>query len=445
VIGGGSLRLRLLLAGSIGIAIASLAAALLLGAAFERAALDAFDRRLADDLVTVAGLVAADGDDGFRLRREPADDRFARVFSGHYWRVGDGATARHSRSLWDHPLALAPPPADAAVRFGSTAGPMGQQLRTAERMIRLPGATVPIRVWVASDEAGLRAEIGAFRWLAGASVAALAALLLLAAVWQVGYGLRPLRAMAGVLERVESGESERIEMDGVPAEVRPVVAHLNRLLARHDDMVRRARDATQDLAHALKTPLAVLDAEAQRPGPAFAATVADQVGRIRSVIERELAAVRPADTRRSAPVADIAGRLVQVLGRVHAERELALELSVAPSLRFRGAPEDLEEMLGNLLDNACKWARSRVRVSAGAGEDGGLWIEVEDDGPGMSAADRELARGRGVRLDERVPGNGLGLDIVARIARAHGGELLLDASSSGGLAARLRFGGGSGG
>jgi signal transduction histidine kinase len=440
VIGGGSLRLRLLLAGSIGIAIASVAAALLLGAAFERAALDAFDRRLADDLVTVAGLVARDGDDGFRLRREPADDRFGRVFSGHYWRVGDGPGARHSRSLWDHPLALPTPPTSPAVRFGAAAGPMGQQLRTAERMILLPGVGAPIRVWVASDEADLRAEINGFRWLAGGSVAALAGLLLLAAVWQVGYGLRPLRAMAGVLARVDRGESERIEMDGVPAEVRPLVARLNRLLVRHDDMVRRARDATQDLAHALKTPLAVLDAEAQRPGAAFARTVADEVSRMRNVIERELAAVRPADTRRSAPVAEVTRRLVDVLARVHSDRPLVFETDVAPSLRFRGAPEDLEEMLGNLLDNACKWARARIRVAAGAGADESLWIEVADDGPGMSASDRALARGRGVRLDQRVPGSGLGLDIVARIARAHGGELLLEEGNSGGLVARLRFG-----
>ena len=437
--GSASLRLRLLLAGCIGIAIAAVAAALLLGAAFERAALAAFDRRLADDLVTVASLVARDGDEGFRLRREPADDRFARVFSGHYWRVGDGAEARHSRSLWDHPLALAATPADAAVRFGGAPGPMGQQLRTAERMILLPGARAPIRVWVASDEAALRAEIARFRWLAGGSVAALAGLLLLAAVWQVGYGLRPLRAMAAVLARVERGESERIEPDGVPSEVRPLVAHLNRLLVRHDDMVRRARDATQDLAHALKTPLAVLDAEAQRPGPGFAVTVADQVARMRGVIERELAAVRPADTRQNAPVADIAGRLVGVLARVHADRSLAIEVDVDSTLRFRGAPEDLEEMLGNLLDNACKWARSRIRVAAHQGADGALCIEVIDDGPGMGEDDRALARGRGVRLDERMPGNGLGLDIVARIARAHGGELLLEAAPSGGLAARLRF------
>jgi signal transduction histidine kinase len=434
-----SLRTRLLVAGAAGIAFASAIASLLLGAAFERFAFDAFERRLADDLLTVAGLVASDGDAGFRLRREPADARFARVFSGHYWRVGDGDAAQHSRSLWDHPLPLAAPPSDGELRFGSMPGPLGQQLRTAERMIVPAGATNAVRIWVASDERPLREDIARFRWIAGASVAFLAGLLLLAGVVQVGYGLRPLRSIAAAISRVESGEPGHIDGATAPAEIRPLLEQLDRLLARHAALVRHGRAASQDLAHALKTPLAALDAEAQRPGPELPRVVATQVARMRAVIERELAAARPADTARRVPIAPAVDRLVALFGRIHADRGLGYQVDVPADLCFRGAVEDLEEMLGNLLDNASKWACARVRISARVAPGGGLEIAIADDGPGMSESERAIARGRGQRLDEQVPGDGLGLDIVARIAAAHGGSLDLGVAPEGGLLARLRF------
>lgn len=432
----GSLRARLWLSGAAGIGMAALLAAWLLGAAFERAVMDAFDRRLADDLVTVAGVLARDGE-GVRLRREPADGRYARPFSGHYWQVGEGEAAFRSRSLWDFEPAL---PAEAApptgVHWHTLAGPQGQRLRGAEQWLRLPGVASPVRVWVASDEAIPRAQVAQFRWLAGGSVALIAGLLLLGAAAQVRYGLRPLRGIARLLAQVRSGERARLDAAGLPAEVRPLARHLNELLGHHEHMVARARASAEDLAHALKTPLAVLDAEAQRPGEALPGTVREQVARMRAVVERQLAAGTPVDTRRRTPVAPVAARLADYLAAAHPRVAFARE--VPADARFAGRAEDLEEMLGNLMENAAKWARARAVVAA-AQDAGGLWIEVRDDGPGLPATQREQALCRGVRLDERVEGSGLGLAIVADLAAAHGGRLALDDAPEGGLCARLVF------
>lgn len=432
-----SLRGRLLLASVAGIAIASLAAAWLLGAAFERAAMGAFERRLADDLVTVIGVVARDGGGGVRLRREPADGRYARVFSGHYWEVGQGASALRSRSLWDFEP-VRPAQAGAEVAYTDLIGPQGQRLRSAERSVRLAGVAEPVRVWVASDLAILRAEVDEFRWLAGLSFALLAAALMLAAAAQVRYGLRPLRGMADTLARVRRGDSQRLDRDRLPTEVQPLAAHLNELLDHHERMVARARTAAQDLAHALKTPLAVLDAESQAPGGHLPDVVREQVARMRHVVDRHLATGAPADARQSTELAPVLANLLALMGSVHRTRGLALESQAPPGLRFRGAGDDLEEMLGNLLDNACKWAQARVRVEARAA-DGRLWIEVQDDGPGLPEAQRAAALQRGVRLDERVPGSGLGLAIVRGIAESYGGELSLAVAPGGGLAARLEL------
>ena len=432
-----SLRGRLLLASVAGIAVASLAAAWLLGAVFERAAMGAFERRLADDLVTVIGVVARDGGGTVRLRREPADGRYARVFSGHYWQVGEGAAALRSRSMWDFEPQRARSAA-AALAFADIDGPQGQRLRSAEREIRLAGVPAPVRVWVASDQAILRAEVDEFRWLAGLSFAVLAGALMLAAAAQVQYGLRPLRGIADTLAGVRRGDSQRLERDRLPTEVQPLAEHLNELLDHHERMVSRARTAAQDLAHALKTPLAVLAAEAASADATLPATVREQVARMRSVVDRHLATGAPPDSRQSAPLSPALASLMALMGSAHRDRALALVDDSAPGLRFRGAVDDLEEMLGNLLDNACKWARGRVRVEAGASP-GRLWIAVHDDGPGLAEAEREAVLGRGVRLDQRVAGSGLGLAIAHDIAASYGGTLSLSPSPDGGLAARLEL------
>ncbi|KFN51397.1 sensor histidine kinase [Arenimonas composti] len=434
-----SLRGRLLAAGIPGIVLAAAGAAWLLGAAFERSALDALDRRLADDLAYVAGALGRDGDGGVHLRRTPSDRRYAGVFSGHYWYVDDGSDDFRSRSLWDHPLALPPRPQGTGdLRYGELAGPRGQTLRTAEQMLRLPGVGAPVRVWVGSDIGELRADVAWFRWQVAAAAALLAATLLIAAAWQVRYGLRPLQGLAEKLALLRRGHAASIDAAALPAEVRPLGEHLEELLRHHERMVQRARESAQDLAHALKTPLAVLASEAEQPGPALPAQVDEQVQRMRRVIERHLAAASPAPAHAETAVAPVLERLLAFMASAFRDRGLAMAADAATGLKFRGTADDLEEMLGNLLENACKWARARLSVRAGRDGDR-LWIDVSDDGPGLPPEQRAAVLQRGVRLDERVAGSGLGLAIVLDIAASYGGSLELDDAPGGGLRARLRL------
>lgn len=435
----GSLRGRLLLAGVVGVVLAALASAVLLGAAFERSAQRAFDRTLDEDLDTLIGLAEVSRDGRVVLRREPSGERYDRVFSGWYWSVGEGDARRHSRSFWDSAeLAIADAPADGSRFYGTVDGPREQRLRVAEQRVRFSGAPEAQVFAVAGDLAHVDEEVREFRVLAGVAVALIATVFLVAIGLQVQFGLRPFRRLAGTLERIRNGEDLRFADTTLPRELAPLANQIDVLLDDHARRVQRARNAAQDLAHALKTPLAVLAAESERPGPELPRRVSEEVSRMRAAVDRHLAGNLAADSRQRTPVAAVADDLVAVMRRVHADKALALEVDAATDAVFPGSAEDLEEMLGNLLDNACKWASSRVAVTAAKTADG-LRIAVEDDGQGLDEDAATQALQRGVRLDERTPGSGLGLDIVSGIAASYDGRLALERSASGGVRAVLEF------
>lgn len=435
----GSLRARLLLAGVVGVLLAALASALLLGAAFERSAQRAFDRTLDEELDTLIGLAEVAPDGRVVLRREPSGERYDRVFSGWYWTVGEGGSRRHSRSFWDSAeLAVEPPPADGARLYDTVDGPRDQRLRVVEQRVRFDGAAQPQVFAVAGDLAQVTREVREFRLLAAAAVALIATLLLVAIGLQVQFGLRPFRRLAGTLARIRNGEELRFADAPLPRELAPLAGQIDTLLDDHARRVQRARNAAQDLAHALKTPLAVLAAESERPGPALAAHVATEVARMRAAVERHLAGNLGADSRQRTPVAPTVDGLLAAMRQVHADRALRIEPRIAPDAVFAGSADDLEEMLGNVLDNACKWAATRVAVAASMHAEA-LHIVVEDDGPGLEPDAAAQAVQRGVRLDQRTPGSGLGLDIVAGIAASYDGTLTLDRAPAGGLRATLRL------
>jgi signal transduction histidine kinase len=286
-------------------------------------------------------------------------------------------------------------------------------------------------------------DIRAFRnyviwWLGG-----LAILLALGIAALMRWGFRPLRRVREDLNKVREGDIARLTGD-YPSEIEPLVQDLNALIASNREIVERARTHVGNLAHALKTPLAVLQNEtAAAPGP-LAAKVAEQTAIMREQVEHHLNRARMAAQANVigvvAPIAPVVAALVRVMRKVHQERQLEIDVAVPPDLRFRGEKHDLEEMTGNLLDNACKWAASRVRITASrsdAGRRALVCIDFEDDGPGLAAADRAAALARGARLDETKPGSGLGLAIVVELARIYGGSLELEASELGGLSARL--------
>lgn len=434
-----SLRRRLLLAGAIGIAVATFAAVLLLGAAFERTALRSLDRRLDEDLDRLIALAGAGADGRPHLTREPLDERYDRVFSGWYWAVELPDGVRVSRSAWDaasfEPLLAA---ATAARRHHEAEGPRAQPLRVATQRVLLAGATSPTAFAVAGNLADVRADAGDFRWLAGGAFASIALALLAVIAWQVGFGLRPLRRVATTLERMQHDAGVRFADGNLPAEVAPLAVQVNRLLDDHARRVERAGRAAADLAHALKTPLAALSLESRTRGDDFARRVATEVDRMQVAVERHLGGRGEVDTRQRVAALEVAQALEALMRRVHAARGLSIEVEGDPALRFAGRREDLEEMLGNLLDNACKWARSRVRVRITA-HGAGIGLQVDDDGPGLDPGQHGLALQRGVRLDQRAPGSGLGLAIVEDLASAHGGVLRLGRSELGGLCATLAF------
>jgi signal transduction histidine kinase len=266
--------------------------------------------------------------------------------------------------------------------------------------------------------------------------------LLLAGLAQVRTGLRPLVELRARLVAVRQGRAPRVA-GRYPAEVEPLVEDLNALLGDREASVARAQAQAGDLAHGLKTPLAVLAQEAERVAraghPELGTTIAQQVERMRRQMDFHLAHARAAASgaRLGArcSVAESVEGLVRTLERLHAERGLVIEASVADELAVRC---QRQEMLGNLLDNACRWARRRVTVAASvAGER--VVLRVDDDGPGLAPSLRDAVLQRGMRADESAGGSGLGLAIVRELAELHGGSIGLEGSPAGGLRARLEL------
>ncbi|ALA84208.1 ATP-binding protein [Stenotrophomonas maltophilia] len=430
-----SLRRRLLLVAGIGLVLVSVLASVLLGELFKRSARDRLDHELQQDMLTLLAQAEVDPEGQLRLRQEPNDARFQRVFSGAYWQIADqqGKVLLQSRSLWDQTLAAT---ADGPTQR-NLPGPMQQSLRARVQQVRLPRAAQAYVAVVANDRSALDADVAAFRQRTAIALAVLVAAWLAVLASQVHFGLRPLRGLRQQLERIRRGEAERIDRRQLDLEIAPLADELDALLDHHQRMVARARSSAEDLAHALKTPLSVLAAETQGDGRDWRRTLHEQGARMRASIDRYLAAGLAVDHRQRSEVAPAAEALCRLMTRVHAGRGIHFRVDVAPGLAFAGAVTDLEEMLGNLLDNAGKWARHDVRLRALAQQDR-LHIEVRDDGPGLDEAKLESVLQRGVRLDERVEGSGLGLAIAADIAASHGGSLRLS-NENPGLRARLEL------
>ena len=258
----------------------------------------------------------------------------------------------------------------------------------------------------------------------------------LIALLLVGSALRKVDAVRTSVASLRSGERKRLESGGL-AELEPLVRDMNALLDHRERVVRRALATAGDLAHGLKTPLAIVAQEAERLD---AATIAEQVERMRRQIDYHLARARTSGS--GAPYGahvelhSVAERLVRTIGRLYADKAIALAIDIPESCTVRCETEDLEEMLGNILDNACKWARSSVTISASR-TPAGVAIVVDDDGPGIESAIRERVLQRGVRADEASPGSGLGLAIVSDLINLYGGTLTLDTAARGGLRVQL--------
>ncbi|MDR3527165.1 MAG: HAMP domain-containing sensor histidine kinase [Rhizomicrobium sp.] len=444
-----SLAARLILAAAVWAAIGLAAGGFVLSNAFVAAMRDNFDTGLQVDLDGLIAAAEPDAEGAIALRERFLNRRFARAYSGLYWQIepSGGMPVMISHSLLDQTLHAHDLVHKQGVAWGYADGPLDQRLRVLTRKLSFPVTATKdpkdfktYTVIVAGDMASVDASIGEFNNTILWSFTALFLGLVAAVFLQVRVGLQPLRQVEKSLARIRSGAAQRLEGQ-FPAEIAPLASELNSLIEHSAEVVGRARTHVANLAHFLKTPLTVLVAEADaNPGP-LADSVKRQAGAMRRQVDHYLTRARTAGALNAlgnrTAVAPVLEDLARVMTRIHTARGIDIAVDCPSTLYFRGERQDLEEMAGNLMDNACKWAKTRVLVDAAKQDGRSFRLVVADDGPGLAAEDRGRVMDRGERLDESVPGSGLGLSIVRDIAKLYGGALALEKAAIGGLSAEL--------
>ncbi|WFU30353.1 sensor histidine kinase [Bradyrhizobium brasilense] len=452
--GGTSLATRLFVSATAWVVVILAITGVILSSVYRDATERAFDRRLNLYLRTLIAEVATPDEPADRQFQSLGEPLFDLPLSGWYWQITRTDTekgeTRASRSLWDKKLPkLEEHGAEltaAGVRLGYVDGPEGQSLRVVERPVDL-GADGKFLVSVAGDATEIFDETRSFDYYLGGTFAALGIVLLLTTIFQVRYGLAPLKRISDAIADIRSGRAERLE-GRFPVEIAPLARETNALIDANREIVERSRTHVGNLAHAIKTPLSVIvnEAAAHTADP-FASKVLEQADLMRDQVahhlERARIAARATIVSTITDVAPVIEALRRTMEKIHRDRDLSIEAKADPAARFRGERQDLEEMVGNLVDNACKWAASQVFVevtvvppeASGAGPR--LRIVVDDDGRGLSEAERAQVSRRGQRLDESKPGSGLGLSIVTDLAGLYGGNLALNNAPIGGLRAEL--------
>ncbi|VAW18162.1 Sensor histidine kinase [hydrothermal vent metagenome] len=447
-----SLTARLLLsAGAWSVLVLALTG-LLLSSLFRSAVERSFDDRL-DVFVKslIAELNVAD-DGSLTISRDLPEPRFNFPLSGWYWEIavaGEGkASPLGSPSLLDQRLdlsAIGGLNADATTADYLT-GPDGEILRVLVRQIRFSAREAPLMFTVAGDAGEIDAAARDFNETLFLSLSILGLGLLVSAFLQVRYGLSPVRALRRSVAEIRAGRQKRLTGD-YPSEISPLAEEVNLLLDTNEEVIERARTHVGNLAHALKTPLSVLRNEAGGLDGALAGKVEEQVSIMREQVDRHLERARVAARANvlgaSTDVAPVLSSIVHALEKINSDKAIDAKVDCPLSARFRGEKQDLEEMVGNLLDNAFKWARAKIIIEVNivrSSDDAAfLSISIEDDGPGLTEDERAAALQRGQRLDESKPGSGLGLSIVADIALMYKGTFELDDGRIGGLRTRLQL------
>ncbi len=376
-----------------------------------------------------------------RFNRQPADQRFIEPYSGLYWQVSSpGKETFPSRSLWDRELAYGAPHTDRSVHIYDSNQFPDEKLRVVERDVTLPGSKVRWRFQVASSREGLDAQITVLRRTLVRSFVLLGLGLVILAALQTFYGLLPLRRLRLEIAKMRAGRSNRIA-GNMPLELLPMVEELNALVAHNETQAEEARRHAGNLAHALKTPLTVIMNAATAQSDDLADTVIREARTMRRQVDHHLARARAVGRRGSAhsraavwPSVESVERAVQRL-----YPHVRIDMSGPKDLVAHIERQDLDEIMGNLVENAAKYGGGSVFVTVGA-QAGFVEIMVEDDGMGIPEADRIRIFDRGVRLDTGKPGTGLGLAIVRDVAEIYDGTVTLEESEDlGGLLVRLRL------
>ena len=453
---GRSLTRRLIWLASAWIVLALMLTGWVLTSQYQESAL----RRLEDELrgaideVVIASTATPTGLEVQEIK----DARTLRGLSGKYWMVAEplpgGAlnVLARSPSLSGETLAI---PADLPPRLEADPGrmitysdpgilkaPLFQPLRIGASLKSMPGRDAPLIFVAGVDRSMIEADARQFATYTWIALLILGLGLVTAVFLQVQIGLRPLFALRNELVDVRKGKAARIA-NTYPVEIQPLAEQVNRLLDQNQETVERQRTHVGNLAHALKTPLSVMLAEAGTAKGMLPDVVRRQTevmkGQVDHHLRRARAAARAQMLGERTPIGEVLDEMAVMLERVFEEKGVEIDWRAPDELAFRGERQDLQEILGNLMENACKWCVRRVRITAGPTHLGQMVVVVEDDGPGVPEGQRDIMLQRGARLDESAPGSGLGLAIVDDLTKAYGGRFTLAASEMGGLKAMLEL------
>ncbi len=444
-----SLSQRLLLGALLWVLCSLVATALLLTQLFKQHIEQQLYKELNVHMLQLVSQMEQEAGEPLRLATMLSDPRFEQPLSGLYWLIqteGQTRTLAYSRSLWDESLSLLPVLSETEVRT-QIHDPVLGPLYVVGRDVAFVEGDVEehYQVWVAAQSEVVLEPLQRFTQMLVLSLMLLGSVLVLGVWWQLGLGLKPLHHLRVQLALVHDGKTETLAGQ-YPQEIQPLVSEFNRVLHSNAEVIQRARTQAGNLAHAIKTPLAVLANASKNPPDNFAQLVQQQVEAAQQQVDYHLSRARVAaavkTVGRRTRVEPAVASLLQVLKQAYSSKTLQVQVQFEqPDLSFKGEDQDLHEMLGNVLDNAFKWARSQLRVRARRLDPAegrlGLELMIEDDGPGLSAEQCVVVFKRGVRADEIAPGSGLGLAIVADLVQLYGGQVNATRSDLGGLRVTL--------
>ena len=438
---GGSLTRRMIVVAGVWISLLLLIGGFALDRVLSRGIVQNFDQQLEYVLNAMIGASEIGPEGEVRFTRPPADQRFLEPYSGAYFQIsGAGQETFPSRSLWDRRLRADQQHNDVELHKRDSFEFEGEPLRILERDVILPGSDIRWRFQVAQSREAIDGQLRELRTTLARSFAALGAGLLVLAALQAFYGLWPLRRVRREVAAIRGGAKTRIAED-FPREVEPLVDEINELLAHSEAQAEEARRHAGNLAHALKTPLTVITNAATARSADLNDTVIREAGVMRRQVDHHLARARAIGRRASAQARATVWDSVQAVERAVSTLypDVTIDIVGDKGAQVRVERQDLDEMLGNLVENAAKYGDGRVFVTVDSPSDGKVAIQIEDDGPGIAQSARDELFIRGKRLDTTgKPGTGLGLAIVRDVAEIYGGSVALDESEDlGGLLVTL--------
>lgn len=408
---------------------------------FERSAQTSYDSRMQAYADALAGRLQVTPAGELTFPHVRSEIRFEQVFSGWYWQIRrDGEVVETSRSLWDSSLDYPSLPGNDPALALELTGPRGESLRGIVMHLQFAGLTSPVELVVAAPLSEVDREVRAFRQVLVLALGTLGLMLVATFALQIRWGLAPLWRMERSLRDVRAGNAVRVDAE-LPSDLRQVAELMNSVLARQESLMERARSTAGNLAHALKTPLATLRLQLERP-QIDPVPMRLELKQIHGIVDHHL--TRAAAAGRAGGIAHrsrLRMALTPVLDAVeamHRERGIEVRRPAGIDAEIAVDAQDLQELIGNLLDNAMKWASTQVDVQLLA-ETSAVLLTVSDDGPGIPAEQRRRAMQRGMQLDEASQGSGLGLAIVRDIAELYEIEFRLGESPTGGLMASLRL------